>query len=139
MRAAEQERNARNGTGRLTKACEICGTEFSYYASVRPQAAYCSRSCKSIGHKLTGRILYGKNSPSTFRKAIRVKFLDRCAICGWDEAPCDVCHIVARKHGGENAYDNVLMLCPNHHRLFDCGRIPVDAVLAARPNCLPGG
>jgi predicted restriction endonuclease len=75
-------------------------------------------------------------SRATFRVMIRREFLDRCAICGWDEAPNDVAHIVARKHGGSDALDNVVMLCPNHHRLFDTGRIPVEDVLAARQNCL---
>jgi predicted restriction endonuclease len=101
---------------------------------MRPQAAYCSMSCKSTGHsrKLTGRILYGKNSPSTFRKAIRAKFLDRCAVCGWDEAPCDVAHIVP----GVHEFENVVMLCPNHHRLFDRGQISPDEVRAARVTIL---
>lgn len=130
--------SAADGTGRLTKDCETCGTPFTYYKSVRPLAAYCSMSCKSIGHskKLTGRILDVYGRAATFRKAIRTKFLDRCALCGWDIAPNDVCHIVARKNGGKNVAENVVMLCPNHHRLFDRGLIPVERVLAARPKCL---
>jgi hypothetical protein len=138
MRAAERERNARNGTGRLTKACEVCGAEFSYYASVRPQAAYCSQSCKSIGHgrKMTGRILYGKNSPSTFRKAIRAKFLDRCAICGWAEGPCDVAHIIP---GAGDAPENVTMLCPNHHRMYDRGLLPEAEIRRTRVSVLREG
>jgi 5-methylcytosine-specific restriction endonuclease McrA len=136
--AAQRARSALDGTGRLTKACEVCGTKFSYYASVRPQAAYCSASCKSTGHS---RRLYGVLSPSgkgsTYRKGIRGKFLDRCALCGWNEGPNDVAHIVARKDGGANTFENVIMLCPNHHRLFDSGQIAVEAIRAARPNCLP--
>lgn len=42
---------------------------------------------------------------------------DRCTICGWDEAPCDVHHILSRKDGGTNEYSNLIILCPNHHRL----------------------
>lgn len=116
----------------------MCGTPFTYYKSVRPLAAYCSASCKSIGHsrKLTGRMLDVYGRAATFRKAIRTKFLDRCAVCGWDEGPNDVAHILARKDGGADTLENVLMLCPNHHRLFDTGRITVAQVMAARPNCL---
>jgi predicted restriction endonuclease len=79
---------------------------------------------------------YGRSA--TFRKAIRTKFIDRCAICGWDEAPNDVAHIVARKNGGTDTLDNVVMLCPNHHRLFDTGRITAEQIIAARPSCLAG-
>jgi predicted restriction endonuclease len=74
--------------------------------------------------------VYGR--AATFRKAIRTKFLDRCAICGWDEAPNDVAHIVAKKDGGDDSLENVVMLCPNHHRLFDRGEIPVADIIAAR-------
>lgn len=136
--AYQRARSRENGTGRLTKNCEVCGIEFSYYASVRPQAAYCSASCKSTGHsrKITGRIQASFGDRSTFTKSMRRFFYDRCAICGWDQAPCDVCHIEARKDGGEDALDNVVMLCPNHHRLFDLGRIPVDQIREARQTIL---
>jgi predicted restriction endonuclease len=77
------------------------------------------------------------SSKYTFRVMIRREFIDRCAICGWDEASTDVAHIVARKDGGTDSIDNVVMLCPNHHRLFDTGHISVDEVRAARVNCLP--
>lgn len=135
---------------RETRPCATCGEPVSYLPSQRgasrgtqySDTIYCSRKCKGIGHSrlMTGRRPSGGiyTSTATFRVIIRQQFLDRCAICGWDEAPCDVCHIVARKAGGGNTFENVVMLCPNHHRLFDSGRIPMDAVLTARPNCLPG-
>jgi len=66
----------------------------------------------------------------------RRAFAPRCAICGWAEAPCDVCHIVAKKSGGSDSLDNVVMLCPNHHRVFDRGMITADAVRRAREGTL---
>jgi len=88
---------------------------------------------------MTGRRYVSEyTSDGTFRVLARREFIDRCALCGWDLAPNDVCHVVARKNGGPNTVDNVVMLCPNHHRLFDRGAIPVEEVLAARANCLPG-
>jgi predicted restriction endonuclease len=75
-------------------------------------------------------------SPSTFRAMIRREFHDRCAICGWDETPCDVAHIEARKNGGYDSIENVTMLCPNHHRKFDLGLIPVALIRSARENVL---
>lgn len=132
--------NTREGA-RQTKACEICGTEFSYYPTVRRNAKYCSQECKGIGHSatMTGRrpSLGVYTSCATFRAMARVEFLDRCAVCGWDEAPNDVCHIIARRDGGSDTLENVVMLCPNHHRLFDRGQIAIDRIRAARANCVP--
>lgn len=39
-----------------------------------------------------------------------------CSICGWNEASCDVHHIVPKKNGGSNDHDNLTILCPNCHR-----------------------
>ena len=120
---------------RVTKACEVCGTEFTYYPAVRPSARYCSRKCKGVGHTatMTGRRYVEEyTSHNTFRVMVRRYFIPGCALCGWDEANCDVCHIIARKHGGSDDVSNVILLCPNHHRVFDRGLIPVEKVRAAR-------
>lgn len=134
LRDHERVLNTAAGRAPVTKPCEECGTPFTYYASMRPQAAYCSMSCKSKGHarKMAGRVqtAYGLNA--TFRKSMRRFLYDRCAICGWDTTPCDVAHIVGRKDGGTDTLDNVTMLCPNHHRAFDLGLIPVEAIHASR-------
>ena len=91
-------------------------------------------SCKSTGHarKLTGRVQPHFGDRATFTKSMRRFLPPQCALCGWSEAPCDVAHIVAKKHGGENKLENVVMLCPNHHRMFDTGKIPIEQVQAAR-------
>ena len=39
-----------------------------------------------------------------------------CSICGWNEATCDIHHIIPRKNGGSNDNDNLCILCPNCHR-----------------------
>lgn len=40
-----------------------------------------------------------------------------CAICGWNEARCDIHHIVPKSKGGTNDMDNLICVCPNCHRL----------------------
>jgi hypothetical protein len=138
-----QPENAPNYTGAKQPAtCQApgCGREFSYYPSVQPNASACSPACRSALHsiKMTGRRpsngVY--TSPATFRYMIRREFRDRCAICGWDEAPCDVAHIDGRKDGGAATLDNVTMLCPNHHRMFNLGLIPAEEIRATRVNVL---
>lgn len=53
-------------------------------------------------------------------KRTLTKILDRmgcgCSICGWNEATCDVHHIIPKKQHGSDMNDNLCILCPNCHR-----------------------
>ena len=40
-----------------------------------------------------------------------------CSSCGWNEAYCDIHHIIPRSKGGTDDYDNLTYICPNCHRL----------------------
>jgi endogenous inhibitor of DNA gyrase (YacG/DUF329 family) len=144
QRANPELFRTRKPTGlKKTRDCAHCGTPFTYYDSSKRPNLYCSHKCSAI---VRGRRTRGANNPRytgvyvnslSFRSSVRVRFIDRCAICGWDEDSNDICHIVPTSQGGEHAVENVVMLCPNHHRLFDRGKIPVETVRAARENCLP--
>lgn len=48
---------------------------------------------------------------------------DKCEICNWSSAPCDVHHIISRENGGQNVVGNGRVVCPNCHRLLHCGVI----------------
>lgn len=50
---------------------------------------------------------------------------DPCDICGEDRITHD-CHIVPRAEGGEYHRDNLVVLCPLHHHLFDHSRLSED-------------
>jgi hypothetical protein len=125
---------------KTTKNCEVCGREFMFNLSMRPNAVTCSRKCLGIwqSSKRTGLLLKGGeySCNQTFRQMARKLFIDQCAICGWKETPCDVCHIVAIKDGGPNTFDNVTILCPNHHRMFDRGLISIQEVIRTRETIL---
>jgi hypothetical protein len=41
-----------------------------------------------------------------------------CEVCG-ENRSIDKCHIIPDKLGGEKIEENLLFLCPTHHRLFD--------------------
>jgi hypothetical protein len=41
-----------------------------------------------------------------------------CEICGHDRIT-ELCHIIPRKDGGDDAPENLISLCANHHSLFD--------------------
>lgn len=42
---------------------------------------------------------------------------NKCEVCGWAEATCDVHHRVLKSRGGLHTITNAIVLCPNHHRL----------------------
>ncbi len=110
----------------LHKNCEVCGTPFAkkrtesrrYWLTKR----YCSMTCKGVAHSATMRRGQIGSTGTAFRQAARNYLPESCAVCGWDETRCDVAHIVP----GIDTLENVVMLCPNHHRMFDRGLIPAD-------------
>lgn len=69
----------------------------------------------------TYSIRKGGNEYSTrhaWSKAAIRTFGNKCQVCGWSEARCDVHHKVSRELGGKNTLDNAMILCPNHHRIL---------------------
>lgn len=62
----------------------------------------------------SGRIYTQKQN---WAKAVIRERGNRCEICGWAEARCDVHHRVPVSKGGLNTVGNGIVLCPNHHRI----------------------
>ncbi len=70
---------------------------------------------------------YRFRQPGLSRSAITNTFLRdaACAVCGWTRC-LDAAHITPASKGGTMEESNLLPLCPNHHRLFDKGRLTTD-------------
>lgn len=77
-----------------------------------------------------------KSRPPIIRAIQRI-YGARCMRCGWEEARCDVHHIVPVRHGGEHSLDNVVVLCPNCHRLAETGILNADEVALVRLRATP--
>ncbi len=64
-------------------------------------------------------------------QALRERYQDRCQLCAWcgrehyRHALCEAHHIQWISRGGADAPDNLVLLCPNHHRAVHAA----DAVL----------
>lgn len=114
--------------------CQQCGVlivvEVAAHLKTRK---FCNRECAAL-HRAPGKPRLSRQASAKYDAW--EAFHDACAICGWAEETCDVCHIVPIKEGGEDTVDNVVILCPNHHRLFDRGRISIVEVLQAREQSL---
>jgi hypothetical protein len=61
------------------------------------------------------------NSPYYIKHKYRAEH-KKCEFCGWQKCPCDIHHILPKKHFHKDeiakfhAEQNLLMVCPNHHR-----------------------
>lgn len=69
---------------------------------------------------------------SSWMKALRRVFGDKCMRCGWDEASCDAHHIIERCDGGAHTLENGIILCPNCHRLSHTKKLQLPDLLAIR-------
>ena len=64
-------------------------------------------------------------------KKLKMKYKNKCQVCSYKIAEnySDVHHIwpIGEKPvGGDDDFDNMLVLCPNHHAMFDLGLILFD-------------
>lgn len=65
-------------------------------------------------------------------EALRQMYCGRCQLCGWESRTAhtvDVCeahHLQWLSRGGDDATGNMVLLCPNHHRLVHALDAPLD-------------
>lgn len=99
--------------------CIVCGKQ--YWASVHINTKKCKcEECKSH-NRPHYKDIKNENSVLVLSKRTAVKLFKRagmgCAICGWNEAACDIHHIIPKKDGGSDDNGNLIYICPNCHRL----------------------
>ena len=46
-----------------------------------------------------------------------------CSNCKWNEAACDIHHVIERVNGGTDEFNNLAYICPNCHRLAHSGKL----------------
>lgn len=120
--------------GPVIVECIVCGTPKKYKAydarwkkkkGMRP---CCSRECvyKLNTGKANGDVHNKGVKWQGIKKNIVRQRGNKCEICGWDRSSVDLCHIIDRSDGGSDKEDNLVLLCPNHHRLFDHGLLNKD-------------
>jgi 5-methylcytosine-specific restriction endonuclease McrA len=51
--------------------------------------------------------------------------------------PNEVCHIIPAHAGGQMTLENLILLCPNHHQMYDKGLIPRESLLIKQKGFLP--
>lgn len=108
------------------ETCENCGNivirQPSLFRKGGNKRTFCNKSCFGQWRKRFNRDGTKKSAPikrnvTTFKNAPE-EYGSSCLICGHDRV-VDYCHIVPARDGGTSHPDNIISLCPNHHRLMD--------------------
>jgi hypothetical protein len=105
----------------LTLTCVHCGSTAEGKGR-KPKRFWCSYLCKlkSGALKVPPRSVSNLNN-----QAFRDEYGTACLVCGYDRC-IDYAHIIPHRQGGTAHPDNIMALCPNHHRLFDAGKLTDD-------------
>lgn len=128
-----------------TKVCPECGKEFTYQSYRGTERKYCSLACQrrataNSHNKRTPARVSNYGHKGYLAKTIIHRYNGHCAICGWratDELitvkgrrqPAygnEIHHIVAVEDGGKATEDNLILLCPNHHKQANMGLISIE-------------
>lgn len=117
-----------NKRNRVIVACGHCRTPVvtSPALALRNSRKYCSAACARIGKLAT----FFATRPRGWKKLARDVYGQACVICGFS-AVTDVHHIVSRADGGGNEIGNLVVVCPNHHRMAHAGMISARQLRAA--------
>ena len=125
------------------RACAVCG---ELIPLTRPgnNTKYCSLKCLRASEKLS-RIDYIKTRTARRQKIaydVYAAYKHKCALCGWQVTSellklkgkwqyaygNEIHHIIPVQEGGTDNWDNVILLCPNHHKAADLGLIDQETL-----------
>ena len=88
----------------------------------------CKNNAMNLGNGKYGKLCSSHhkkkyNRPVRGKDIAKKKFLNKvCDICGW-EGPCDRHRLLFGQNGGQYVKGNVIILCPNCHRLLHLGKL----------------
>ena len=98
---------------KVRRDCKWCSKEFE---TTHCKRQFCSGFCKrKYDTKHRQQFVERRKAE---RRGYKKELPNCCEICGFDRA-IEYCHIVEITKGGLTNIDNIIVLCPNHHRLFD--------------------
>ena len=90
--------------------CKSCQTVKVIHA--KGYCRYCyNKIFRTEYSRLASRKQYSGITRETFDKLQK-----KCLICGFDKI-IDVHHLIPKSKGGSNSVDNLIVLCPNHHKM----------------------
>ena len=103
--------------GPVQLVCAFCGVEFLGPRKAPTDHRFC---CPQHLRRFRDRHV-SRSGRKGLGPSARVRYGNVCYLCGWDRGTCQAAHIVPHHRGGADHIDNVILLCPNCHWLFDHG------------------
>ena len=99
--------------------CEKCNEIFFKNFIRIGRKMHCDKCIRKVKHcvnikDIKSILELSKRSVSKILKRANTK----CSICRWNEAVCDIHHIKSKKNKGTNDIDNLIIVCPNCHRII---------------------
>lgn len=133
----------------MERSCLICGKPIP--ADRRSNnTKYCSVSCarRAERQQKLGYISRRANAHNKIAPHVYTAYGSKCAICSWTACegtatpsgkaqPArgnEIHHIIPVSKGGTDSWDNVVLLCPNHHKQADLGLITPEEL---QNYCIP--
>ena len=114
-------KNTRKNQEKIIKSCIFCN---EYYETKDKNSKYCSSNCKQRHYRQKS-----KKDDNLSMKTYNRVFKDAgCEICGWNESTTDLHHITPVSEGGINELNNLINVCPNHHRMIHKNLITKDVL-----------
>ena len=102
----------------IVKICPVCDTEFETLEGHSREKTVCSHSCSNVffrSGKKNGNFKHGHTRRgSKYRSICFDHYPYKCALCNWKKT-VEVHHIDGNNKN--NSIENLIPLCPNHHRL----------------------
>lgn len=95
--------------------CEKCSESFNRVVKIRRDRYVHCEKCKNIRPHRKQNCEFGETSKRTQHKIIK-RARRHCSICFWNESTCDIHHI--NKDRSDNRNNNLVVLCPNCHRII---------------------
>ncbi|MBA7528809.1 hypothetical protein ES705_20999 [subsurface metagenome] len=120
------------------KKCEECGKEIKDRSS--NNLKYCLVCSRRMNYKKYSRRIiqqHAKHHKKVFLKVLTI-YKSRCAVCGWQlkkgfingknqwARGNEIHHIKPLYKGGKETIDNLILLCPNHHKEADLGILTAE-------------
>ena len=113
----------------MTKICPVCGKSFEPQCN---HQKYCSPKCQRDSQTEANYQAIRKRNATQqkvrYNHNLYTAFHYRCAICGWRlpdkndyKHGCQMHHIKAVADGGTNDESNLVLLCPNCHKMAHAG------------------
>lgn len=115
------------GRNKIETSCAHCGKPIHRYPSLMNETNFCDLFCMAKyypkrshlnGNWKGGRWKY-------VRDQVAKRDNNACVICGFNYS-LNVHHITPVADGGQDAYSNLITLCPNHHAMVHSGVIDVE-------------